>query len=93
MTGLPLLDYIPPVRGETFDQARDGARLGAQYLRVKAFMQDGQWHTLTAICSATGDPQASVSARLRDMRRDGFKVERVHFDKGVWLYKAIKQEA
>jgi hypothetical protein len=88
-----LLSWIPPVLGETFSEPRDGGRLAAQYLRVRALMLDGKFRSLAAISAATGDPQASVSARLRDMRRNGFKVEREYFDKGVWLYRAIKQAA
>lgn len=85
---LPLLDWTPTPRGETFDEKRDGARLGAQYLRVRSVMQDGVWRTLSTISAATGDPEASVSARLRDMKRDGFKIHREYVARGLWKYRA-----
>lgn len=49
--------------------AADAARLGAQLRRVIACMSDGEWRTLREINAVTGDPEASISARLRDMRR------------------------
>src|SRR4029078_742581 len=58
--------------GETFDPELDGDRLGAQLLRVKTLMLDGQWRTLGEIENVLGDPQASVSARLRDLRKPKF---------------------
>lgn len=60
-------DRDPPA--PTHLPAADAARLGAQLRRVIACMSDGEWHTLTEISAATGDPEASISARLRDMRR------------------------
>jgi hypothetical protein len=92
MSALPLLDWTPTPRGETFSQERDGARLGAQYLRVRDLMRDGIWRTLEGISAATGDPQASISARLRDMRRNGFTVERAYVENGLWKYRALRQE-
>lgn len=32
-------------------------------------MADGKWRTLQEISEITGDPEASVSARLRDLRK------------------------
>ena len=40
------------------------------------FVSDGSWHTLSEIAAATGDPEASVSARLRGFRSMGCTVER-----------------
>ena len=42
----------------------------AQLQRVKYLMIDEQWRTLQQISEATGDPEASVSARLRDLRKE-----------------------
>lgn len=47
----------------------DAARLGGQARRVITLMVDGTWRTLGEIATATGDPEASISARLRDLRR------------------------
>jgi hypothetical protein len=64
-------------RGATFDPALDGERLQGQLGRVFRLMEDRRWRTLAEISAATGgDPEASVSARLRDIRAAGFTVER-----------------
>lgn len=65
----PAPDHLP---------IEDRARLGAQARRVIALMVDAQWRTLSEISSSTGDPEASISARLRDLRRadhGGYTVE------------------
>lgn len=92
-----LLDWTPPQilgdrAGETFDRTRDGKRLNAQAADVFCLMRDGQWRTLAEISAATGDPEASVSARLRDLRRPllgGCTVERQHVSKGLWRYRVL----
>lgn len=79
-----------PRDGKTFDAIRDGERLAAQHQRVASFMGSGQWHTLDEISAATGDPPASVSARLRDLRKvrfGGRVVERRHRGRGLWEYR------
>ena len=55
--------------GLTFDALLDLDRLNAQSRRVAEAMLDGQWRTLREVAEATGDPEASVSARLRDLRK------------------------
>jgi hypothetical protein len=67
--------------GATYSPTDDKPRLNAQTLRVFDLMKDGRWRTLREISTATGDGEASVSARLRDLRKDkfgGFVVERRH---------------
>jgi len=58
--------------GPDFDQARDGARLGAQLQRVRDLMLDGQARTVAEIAALTGDPEPSVSAQLRHLRKPRF---------------------
>lgn len=72
--GLPFNEAAdaPDFDGATYDRERDHERLGAQALRVWSLMTDRQWRTLADIENATGDPQASVSARLRDFRKKRF---------------------
>jgi hypothetical protein len=93
MSATPLLDWQPPepadIRGSTFDQSRDGKRLNAQCQRVFNLMRDGNWRTLAQISFVTQDPEASVSARLRDLRRHGFTVERHYESRGLWSYRLI----
>ena len=63
-------------RGDTFDARLDFSRLARQAARVFDLMHDGGWRTLAEISEATGSPEASVSARLRDFRKMGCVVER-----------------
>ena len=76
----PDLFTVPrPVHGRTFEPQHDQVRLNAQQARVFAVLQDGEWRTLREISDLTGDPEASVSARLRDFRKEscgGHVIER-----------------
>jgi hypothetical protein len=80
--------------GETYDPDRDGPRLRRQLQRVIRCMQDGEWRTLDQISRATGDPPASVSARLRDLRKPQFgshEVDREYVSRGLWRYRLRMQ--
>jgi hypothetical protein len=66
--------------GETYEPAFDEDRLKRQLDRVYNHMlsNTNKWCTLYEIREATGDPTQSISARLRDLRKDkfgGFVVE------------------
>lgn len=74
-------------RGSTFSAALDGPRLQKQLHAVAECMADGEWRTLAEIAAATGAPEASVSARLRDLRRRGFAVDRRRRSKGQHEYR------
>lgn len=94
MKKAPLLDWVPPVepifRGDTIDLNRDVPRLNAQQWRVWGIMKDGDWHTLGEISQKTGDPEASVSARLRDFRRTEFGpfiLDREFLTRGLHRYR------
>jgi hypothetical protein len=63
---------VPAFDGATYDPTLDHERLGAQAIRVWAVISDGRWRTLGEIETACGDPQASISARLRDFRKPRF---------------------
>jgi hypothetical protein len=59
--------------GDTFEPVHDEVRLTGQTLAVWRVLLDGRWHTIDEICQATGyKSQASVSARLRDFRKERF---------------------
>lgn len=62
----------PDFGGDSYTSAFDHDRLGAQALRVWSIVRDGRWRTLAEIEAASGDPQASISARLRDFRKPQF---------------------
>ena len=81
--------------GATFDAGRDSRRLTNQYHRVLAHLRDGCWHTLADIALATGDPEASVSARLRDLRKPRFgshTIERQYVERGLFRYRLVKKD-
>ena len=70
-TGLSLFDWTPPDTdryGETYVAEFDQDRLSRQQSVVYAVMKDGHWRTLGEIHALTGAPEASISARLRDLR-------------------------
>lgn len=65
--------------GDTYVPEFDRARLGRQLGLVYDLMVDRQWRTLAEIGEVVDEPEASVSARLRDLRKPdfgGFTVER-----------------
>jgi DNA-binding transcriptional regulator GbsR (MarR family) len=85
--------------GETFNPGLDRARLTGQLFRVYLLMADGHWRTLREISETTGGSEASVSARLRDLRKEkfgGHTVERQRRGEpkaGLWEYRlAVKHE-
>lgn len=67
-----LFETAPRFDGATFDAALDGDRLRRQLGRVFELMRDGAWRSLPEIAAATGDGEASVSARIRDLRKRKF---------------------
>jgi len=79
MTQPTLFPTQPRMHGETFDEPQDGSRLRKQLAAVKALMLDGHWRSLAEIAASVKAPEASVSARLRDLRKasmGGYTVER-----------------
>lgn len=77
-------DYVPD---------RDDPRLSKQIYRVWNAMYDEKWKTLWEISLLTGDPEASISAQLRHLRKKRFgshTVERRHIGNGLYEYRLIK---
>lgn len=99
MASLPFTEPhdAPDFDGETYEPEFDHERLGAQALRVWGLMRDGTWRTLAEIEAACGDPQASISARLRDFRKHDFgdhTVERRRRGEGrcgLFEYRVVMQ--
>jgi len=74
-------DYVPP---------RDDHRLTSQHQRLRSLMRDGEWRTLSEIAQQTGDPETSMSAQLRHLRKErfgGHEVERRHEGGGLYKYR------
>ncbi len=79
--------------GVTYRPARDKGRLNAQTRRVYDAMVGGRWLTLAELAELTGDPEASVSARLRDLRKPkfgGHTVERRYVGHGLHEYRMTR---
>ena len=58
--------------GETYEPDKDFVRLTGQLGRVYEFMRDARWHTIPEISVGAEGSEASVSARLRDLRKKKF---------------------
>lgn len=74
-------DYVPE---------RDDVRLTGQLLRIWNVMNDGRWRTLKEISALTGDPEASISAQLRHLRKPRFgsyEIKREYINNGLYRYK------
>ena len=86
----------PPDRfdGSDYDHARDSGRLSAQMSRVWACIKDGQPRTLRQIADMTRDPEASVSAQLRHLRKPrfgGHHIGKEHLGAGLYVYRLMPQ--
>lgn len=92
-----LPDPLPDHDGETYVPTFDRERLNAQTQRVYDAVLCGRWMTLRELSEITGDPEASVSARLRDLRKPkfgGFVVERQrvgNVTNGLFQYRLITE--
>jgi hypothetical protein len=74
-------DYIP---------ARDDERLTKQIDRVFRVCSSGNPMTLSQISMKTGDPEASVSAQLRHLRKPkngSHTVDKIHLAHGLYAYR------
>jgi hypothetical protein len=85
----------PVFDGDTFEPARDAARLAGQLARVRQLMADGAWRTLREIAIHVGASEAGASARLRDLRKarfGGHTVERKYVADGLFAYRVVEGE-
>lgn len=104
MEQLDLFSYRPPVvepvpdgrfNGPVYEPELDHDRLRGQILRIFELMKDERWRTLEEIERDTGDPQASVSAQLRHLRKKRFgghiveKRRRGEDTRGLWEYRLV----
>ena len=81
--------------GPDYDPKYDQKRLTGQIKRVYDLMIDGRWRTLGEIAQETHDPEASISAQLRHLRKPRFgshlvdKRRRGDEKRGLYEYKLI----
>jgi len=81
--------------GATYSPEFDYSRLKGQIKRIRDLMLDGEWRTLGEIALLTGDGHASISAQLRNLRKEGNgshiveKRTRGDRNSGLWEYRLI----
>jgi DNA-binding transcriptional regulator GbsR (MarR family) len=86
---------MPRFNGAVYDPRFDDARLTGQIRRVYIALSTGLWLTLGEIEEITGDPQASISAQIRHLRKERFgshtieKRPRGDRKRGLWEYRLI----
>ena len=96
------LGHEGPVRfdGATYDEALDKPRLAGQLGAVYDVMSSGRWYTLGELALEVTNllgshaSEASVSARIRDLRKERFgshTMERKRDEQkvGLWLYRMV----
>ncbi len=82
--------------GSDYDKTLDQSRLTGQIKRIYELMIDGKWRTLREIEDITNDPQASISAQLRHLRKKRFnshivnKQRRGEKTSGLFEYQLLK---
>jgi hypothetical protein len=87
---------LPDFDGATYSREQDHERLGRQLYRVLTVMRDGHWRTLSEIELLVAAPQASISARLRDLRKlkfGGWLVDRRprhEWKDGLFEYRLVR---
>lgn len=81
--------------GSDYNPKTDNARLSGQIQRIFNLMKDQKWRTLSEIEGVTKDPQASISAQLRNLRKERFGshvVEKINIgdpERGLFAYKLV----
>jgi len=80
--------------GADYDPDRDDLRLTGQLRRIWEIVIDGRWYTLKDISIRTGDPEPSISAQLRHLRKPRFGshiVEREYIANGLYKYRVLSE--
>jgi len=82
----------PDYDGSNYVPEFDRTRLSGQMKSIFYVMKDGEWRTLNEIAMITGFGEASISAQLRNLRKEKFgshvvdKRRRGEKGKGLWEY-------
>lgn len=76
----PFLQDNPRQIYKTEEEKR---RLDTAKERILELLLDGEWHTNLELSKITH----RFSARLYDLRREGWIIERIHLDRGIWAYR------
>lgn len=78
--------------GPAYDEAIDKIRIDSQMRRVLDAMIAGEWVSLRELAYLTNDPESSVSAQLRHLRKPrfgGFTIEKRRRTTGTWEYRLV----
>jgi len=78
--------------GRTYEPKHDQKRLSGQLGRVFHLMKAGDWWTLETLAQHCGGTAASISARIRDLRKERFgthTVERRRRTEGTHEYRIL----
>lgn len=85
------MNYIGPhFDGETYIASFDDTRLSNQLSRVYDVLRNGQWYTLRELSILANGPEASIGARMRDLRKDkfgGYTVDTKRLSGGLFAYR------
>jgi hypothetical protein len=95
----PVIEPVALFDGKTFEPEQDGPRLSSQLVATRELMLDGEWRNLAQIVLALRKQgihvtEASISARLRDLRKlkfGGYSVERRRLIGGLWEYRVSER--
>ena len=81
----------PDFDGSDYDSKLDRVRLTGQIERIFDCMADGKFRTLGEIEAITKDGQSSISAQLRNLRKERFGLHTVlkrrRYEAGLFEYK------
>ena len=80
----------PHFNGPEYESDRDFKRLSKQHERIRDLMLDGEWRTVEQIAASTGDPENSIQAQLRHLRKPrfgSFIVEKKRSGNGLYRYR------
>src|SRR5262249_45123083 len=94
-----LLDWLEGDRdGVTYEPEFDYDRLNRQARMVWEIIRDGRWYTLDELHRLTEQPTPSISARLRDLRKERFgnhviERQRVSGSRGLFRYRLVPRKA
>ena len=69
---IKLRQMSPDFDGDVYDPGLDKERLTNGLGRVYEAMRNGDWLTVSQVSGLTGDPECSVSAHMRSLRKPKF---------------------
>ena len=84
------MDEMVSFDGADIDQERDEPRLNRQMNIIRTRMENAGWLSVQQISRELGYPETSVSAQIRNLRKDKFGgryVERRYQGNGLYEFK------